>query len=85
MIATVEHTHGPPGSRIQGSQMFRWYCGGCGQAMRVTAVPRQVNRWAIQCHVCNGEKKRLMPGGTAGPPDQDANGVWGNIITALDS
>ena len=74
-------THGEPGTPIKGSSMYRGYCISCHEAIRVTTPQDAMRR---SCEVCSGVKKDLMPGGYAGPTDEDGVGSWGNVISAME-
>ena len=78
--------YGEPGSRIPGTSLRRAYCYWCGVAIRVpydATVLSVIACGAIQCESCNGDRKRLMPGGYAGPID-DITGYEANAVRAME-
>jgi len=74
---------GEVGSPIPGSRMYRWYCTECLRPIRVL-TPDDSNNAGICCEVCSGTKKRLTPGGIAGPVDEDSDGNYGNKQRAME-
>lgn len=51
--------YGQPGSAIPNSRMFRSYCPGCGEPMRVTNPDAAVNRECL-CLDCGDSPVRSM-------------------------
>ena len=83
--ARTEAVYGKAGTPIPGSRMCRWYCWSCGEPIRVTIVPTSAREASLcECEVCSGTKRHLMPGGYAGPVDEDSDGSIGNAQRNLE-
>ena len=79
-IATLIPRYGEPGSRIPGSQYYRWYCLDCGEPMRVTG-----QNWPPTyetCEVCAGRHGQVAQP-HSGPTDE-TSGYEHNAIRALE-
>ena len=75
---------GEPGSPIPGSPFVRAYCGACGEPIRVRYSDfKERGADDFDCDTCVSALH--VGGGTHNYyRDPDADGAWGNIITALD-
>ena len=77
--------YGEPGSVIPGSCLYRWYCWDCRTPIRVATVPQTVRETVLyRCEECSGRKRELIPGGYAGPVDEDSDGSYGNRQRAME-
>lgn len=62
----------PSGSMIPGSRLYRVYCHGCGERMRVCESDSGKPAW------CEGCTLKPQTGGSSGPIDEDSGGYSAN-------